>query len=139
MEELDRFINRKLKEPFQYGKNDCITFAAEAIKIVTGVDHLKGLGKWNSELQALKLLKKMGYKSLTDVIDSRFRQHTNLNKLQNGDVVTSLQTRDKEFKELALIYYKGYLVGPSKIGLHRCSTDMGEYYFNIRSLRLVHA
>lgn len=139
MNTLDTFIAQKLHEPFRYGVNDCITFSAEAIRITTGIDHLKDIKKWNSEMQASKLLKRMGYKSLTDVIDSRFRQHTNINKLQDGDVVTAEQTLDKRFNELALIYYQGYLLGPAKDGLHKCEVSEGKNFFNVRSLRLGYA
>jgi len=58
-----------------------------------------------------------------------FRQHTNINKLQDGDVVTAEQTLDKRFNELALIYYQGYLLGPAKEGLHKCEVNEGKNFF----------
>jgi hypothetical protein len=133
---LDEFIEKKLREPFKYGVNDCITFSAQAIELITGINHIKIVGTWSSEEEAVKLLKKMGYNSLSDVIGSRFRQHSHKYKLKDGDVVVSDQTLDRKFKEQTLIYYKGKLVGPAKDGLHYINVDQGKYFFDIKRVRI---
>tara|TARA_R110000787_G_scaffold33724_1_gene88130 strand:- start:12142 stop:12558 length:417 start_codon:yes stop_codon:yes gene_type:complete len=133
---LDEFIENKLNEPFKYGVNDCITFSAQAIELVTGIDHIKIVGKWSSEEEASKLLKKMGFNSLSGVIGSRFRKHSHQFKLKDGDVVVSDQTLDRKFKEQTCIYYKGKLVGPAKDGLQFMNVDQGKYFFDIKRVRI---
>jgi hypothetical protein len=133
---LDRFIEKKLTEPFKYGVNDCITFSSQAIEIITGINHIKVVGEWSTEDEAAKLLKKMGFNSLSEVVGSRFRKHSNKNKLKDGDIVISDQTLDRKFKEQALIYYKGKLVGPAKKGLHFVDVEQGKYFFDIKRVRI---
>lgn len=134
---LDDFVERKLQEPFKWGTNDCILFANEAVEIATGINHVKGIGKWHDVDSVKKLMVKLKYKSMFDIFDVRFRQHTNLNKLQDGDVITSTIARvDDSFKDISLVYYKNKLLAPSKEGLKTFSLDVGEHFFNVRSLRI---
>ena len=83
---LDEYIDSRLTMPFQWGKNDCITFCAEAIKVCTGIDHLKleKISKWNSPLQAKKTLKKLNI-NMYDLWDADFG-NKKLNKLRDGDI-----------------------------------------------------
>ena len=56
MTELDKLIQDRLNKPFEWGENDCITFCMDAIKCVTGIDHLKleNVRDWNTPQSAKK-------------------------------------------------------------------------------------
>lgn len=137
MDILDDFVERKLQEPFKWGSNDCIVFANEAVKIATGIDHTKDIGTWDSPETVKKLMKKLNYTSMFDIFDVRFRQHTNINKIQDGDVVTSTLARiDDAFDDISLVYYKNRLLAPSRSGLQTFNLDVGEHFFNVRNLRI---
>lgn len=137
MNTLDQFVERKLLEPFRWGHNDCILFANEAVEIVTGINHAKDIGEWHDIHGVKKLMIKLKYKSMFDIFDVRFRQHKNINKLKDGDVVTSTIARvDDSFKDISLVYYKNKLIAPAKDGLKSFDLDVGEHFFNIRSLRI---
>ena len=56
---LDDFVERKLQEPFKWGANDCILFANEAVEIATGINHVKGIGKWQDVDSLKKLMVKL--------------------------------------------------------------------------------
>ena len=137
MTKLDDYIQNKLLEDFKYGKNDCMTFTNGAVEAVTGINHLKKIRKWNSANEAKKVLKHEKHKEFIDIFDSRFRQHTNLNKLKDGDIALVNNPSDTTFsKYSATIYYKGKLVGISSSGMITFPVESGEYFFNIRSLRI---
>lgn len=58
---LDAVIQAATERPFSWGRHDCITFAAECVEAVTGVDLLQPVrGTWHSQLQALRMLSKLG-------------------------------------------------------------------------------
>jgi len=46
--------------PFVWGSNDCVLFAADAVRAQTGVDPLKGLPTWRSKAGAMRALAKLG-------------------------------------------------------------------------------
>lgn len=137
MTELDNYIAKKLHEDFVFGKNDCITFAVGAIKAATGIDHLKDIKKWNSALSGRKVLKKLKHKDIIEAFDVRFRQHKNISKLKDGDVVFIDNPSDTTFQKYsATVYYKGKLIGVSSQGMVTFNVEDGDYYFNVRSLRI---
>ena len=96
---LDDYINEHTTKPFEWGKNDCVTFCAGAIKVATGIDHLRHIKKWNNAFTGKKALKKAHHKNFFEAFDVRFRQHENLNKLKDGEVVLKKNTHDKSFSE----------------------------------------
>jgi len=58
---LAAFIEERRHMPFQWGQNDCATFAADAVLRLTGQDVLASLrGTWSTEGQALELAARMG-------------------------------------------------------------------------------
>jgi len=137
MNELDKYIENKINEDFIYGKNDCMTFTNGAVEAVTGIDHLRKIRKWNSAKQAKQVLKQEKHKKFIDIFDSRFRQHKNINKLKDGDIALVNNPSDNTFsKYSATIYYKGKLIGVGSKGMITFPVESGEYYFNIRSLRI---
>jgi len=60
-ERLDNLLRAAQAQPFQWGRHDCVTFAADVCVAMTGADPLAGLrGKWRTERGAAKLLGERG-------------------------------------------------------------------------------
>lgn len=58
---LDACMRENLPKPFEWGRNDCVTFAAACVKAVTGEDHIEQLrGAWLNERSAARLLRAGG-------------------------------------------------------------------------------
>lgn len=54
------WLDQMQEQPFAWGSNDCVTFAAGAVRALTGMDPLRGIGAWKSEVGALRALKRRG-------------------------------------------------------------------------------
>ena len=136
---LEDYIDSRLSMPFEWGKNDCIIFCSEAIKVVTGIDHLRleKIKRWNSPLQAKKTLKKLKINTMFDLWDARFRQIKNTNKLRDGDVgVANIGCSDGFSPDTSMIFYKDIFLAPSENGIIRVPIEQTEYFFDIRNVRL---
>lgn len=58
---------------FEWGKLDCLMFAAGAVKAVTGFDPAKGhRGKYKSHASSVRYLKTLGATSASDYLDTLF-------------------------------------------------------------------
>jgi len=139
MTDLDTLIEERLNKPFKWGENDCITFCMDAIKVVTGIDHLRleQVRTWNNPQTAKRTLLKMRIKSMHDLFDERFRKITNKHKLKDGDVgIAPVGMNDNFSKDTALIYYKDIFLAPGLHGLERISVDLVDHFFDIRNIRL---
>lgn len=83
---LRRSLRERLKTPFQWGVNDCATFAADCVLAQTGVDFADGLrGAYSSEEEASELLADRGWFDLPGLADA-FLERRNGRHLR-GDVV----------------------------------------------------
>lgn len=139
MTELDKLIQDRLNKPFEWGENDCITFCMDAIKCVTGIDHLKleNVRDWNTPQSAKKTLLKMKIKSMYDLFDVRFREIKNPHKLKDGDIgIAPVGSTENFSKDTALIYYKDIFLAPGLHGLERISIDFVDHFFDIRKIRI---
>ena len=55
------FFDARERQAFAWGPNDCITFGADGVLAITGVDLIAGLrGGWNGERAALRRLRRLG-------------------------------------------------------------------------------
>ena len=80
---FDDYVAAHLEKPFKWGENDCVTFAVGWVNIRTGKDWLAELPKWNSAMQAHKLIHRLG--GLEYLIDKALpRIHANYSK--DGDI-----------------------------------------------------
>lgn len=84
---LAEFVQQYRSKPYKWGSNDCVTFAANAVKAATGKDYGRGhRGKYKTKLGAAKYLKGMGFDTPEQLIDSLLDE-----KLpgfaQRGDIV----------------------------------------------------
>lgn len=55
---LSEYIQAKEKEPFKWGENDCILFAAKAYEVITGEDHYSQYLPYSTKEEAYKILRK---------------------------------------------------------------------------------
>lgn len=88
---LDQFLLERKSEPFVWGKNDCCLFACDAVLRMTGIDLAKDFrGKYDSQLDAMKAIKKFGAKSVGDLADTIASKHGIVSLVstyaQRGDV-----------------------------------------------------
>jgi hypothetical protein len=55
---LHEFLEKRVREPFTWGGNDCALFAADAVNVITGTDLGAGFrGKYSDQAGALALMK----------------------------------------------------------------------------------
>jgi hypothetical protein len=57
---LADYLAAAADRPFEWGTNDCVVFAADAVRAQTGADPLKGLPNWRSKVGAARALKALG-------------------------------------------------------------------------------
>lgn len=61
IEALIALLDERGVEPFQWGRQDCVTFAAAAVKAQTGIDLLARVTwSWATEREALRILARVG-------------------------------------------------------------------------------
>ncbi|NBB37638.1 DUF6950 family protein [Sphingobium yanoikuyae] len=104
-EALDRYLAERAAMPFQWGKNDCVSFYAGAAKALCGARLLKGM-RWGSEAGAARLVNEMG--GLKDAISSRLAPIEPA-FAQRGDAAG---VHDERFGLLLMVVEGSLLVGP---------------------------
>lgn len=68
-QKLNEFIEARRATPFEWGKNDCSLFVADAIMAMTGIDVAKELrGKYSTEIGAYKIISEYG--EIEDVVEA---------------------------------------------------------------------
>jgi NlpC/P60 family len=85
--EFHKAVDRKMKEPYSWGKNDCAHFVADIYLEVTGVDIAEGVrGTYDNERDGMRKIVELGGwdKILTD---RGFTEITNRNYVSRGDLV----------------------------------------------------
>lgn len=90
VEFLERTVNRvwdrHRRQPFVWGKSDCAILFADTVFELTGVDPFSdGLRDYESEIGALKLLRKTGFKTVEDFTAVKFPEKALL-QLGTGDL-----------------------------------------------------
>jgi hypothetical protein len=66
------YLTANLRTPFEWGKFDCITFAARWVREATGVDHLAGIAAWSSATEGVRRLQELG--GIEKLLDERFER-----------------------------------------------------------------
>lgn len=57
---LNEFLQQRESVPFAWGTNDCATFSADAIEVMTGIDIARDFrGKYSTETGALRAIQKI--------------------------------------------------------------------------------
>jgi len=103
---LADYITRLLREPFCWGKHDCVNFANGYVKAQTGKDHLAEFGEWSTALGAARKIKQAG--GLEAALDARFTR-INPNLAKDGDLAL--------YKNSVCLFSGPHIVGPGKNGL----------------------
>lgn len=81
------FIAANVARPYKYGQHDCLLFAANAVKAVTGKDHGRGhRGKYKNAASASRYLRGLGFGSPEELLDSLFDEKP-VGFAQRGDLV----------------------------------------------------
>lgn len=95
---------------FEWGKHDCVIFAASCVEAVTEQNPLTDIAPWTSKMTALRRIKEVG--GLEAWLDARY-QRIEWHQAQRGD----LGIMDQQ-DGLVLVVNAGHVwVGPSEEGL----------------------
>ena len=81
-----RTIEEHRHRPFRWGEHDCVLFAADVVKALTGVDHASPFrGLYDSPAQAMRIAARYG--GLRGAVCTFLGQEINPKFAQRGDVV----------------------------------------------------
>lgn len=105
-------IEARQKMPFEWGKNDCVMFAAACIAAMTGDNPIEDLKPWKSQKTAMKRIEEVG--GFEAWLDSRY-ERVEWYDAQRGDVGLLEQTDGP----IVVMNVGGYWAGPSDEGLTR--------------------
>lgn len=84
---LSNYLDQKRMVPFQWGVNDCMTFAAGAVFNLTGKDFYIGYDPYDDEIGAFVMLREHG--GVTGIINKHLgRGSKEIMLAKRGDVVT---------------------------------------------------
>lgn len=117
---LDAVVEARRHEPFAWGEQDCVTFAAACVEALTGQRPLDGLPAWASSAQAERAIAAAG--GLEAGVSARF-QELPLAFAQRGDLllldVDGLGTLGVCLGATAAAPGKRGLVFPETLSAHR--------------------
>ncbi len=80
---LFEVVTGRLKTPFAWGTNDCVTFAAACVESMVGINYLDGMPTWDDEASALAAIQEVG--GMKPWLDSHFVAINPL-EAQRGDL-----------------------------------------------------
>jgi hypothetical protein len=60
--------------PFEYGVSDCITFAVDCAKAITGTDVMEHRRNYENQIGAAKALRREGFNDVGDFLASEFEE-----------------------------------------------------------------
>lgn len=114
LEALLGFLAERAAMPFRWGRrrNDCVSFAANAVQAQTGRDPLEGLD-WATQAEARALLRELG--GLEAAIDARLTRIAPAMACR-GDVAGVI---DRRLGRRLMIVEGATLAGPGKGGVVR--------------------
>lgn len=106
--------------PFEWGVNDCITFAARAVDAVTGLgvyEIVRAKYHWNDVRSAAKLIANHG--GLSNLISEVLGVPNPPFSAKHGDIVLAHNKFDQphEDSRLVTVRLEDHLVGPGAAGL----------------------
>lgn len=103
-----------MAKPYEWGTNDCVTFAADCVEAMTGVDVIASeRGTYKTELGAAKAIRKAGADNLGDLAAMRLREIP-VPFATRGDIVLC---NGPELGDFLAVCQGTSAVGPSTIGL----------------------
>ena len=121
---FDQFLSDRAKQPFAWGSNDCATFSADGIQVLTGVDIMADLRGYTTNVGAMqKIADVTGFKTLEDAVvwcaaKYALTERTHPLLTQRGDLV--LYMNADGFIAAGLVHLNGRdVVSPGETGLLR--------------------
>jgi hypothetical protein len=83
---LAAYVKEKLFVPYAWGKNDCVTYPADAILLMTDSDPIGDIrGTWDTEESANDVLSGLG--GLISAVDARLNRYPSPMQATRGDVM----------------------------------------------------
>ena len=118
-ERLNAYLEKVGRRPFKWGTHDCCTFAAGAVKAMTGRNHMAEFrGTYRSEAEAAEALKAIGKGSLYATIRSKFGNPVKPALAKRGDLMMADQkTVNGQGAPVLLICLGEQSAGPGAEGL----------------------
>lgn len=106
---LREYIEASRDLPFEWGKRDCMLYAADAVQVQTGKDLAEPFRGYTTEKQARRILQDQG--GMVVLVDSLLSRRDG--SLQRGDIGL-IELDDREF--LAVVYLQHAITpGPEHI------------------------
>ena len=114
-------------QPFEWGKNDCVTFAADCVEAQTGVDMIADFrNKYRTERGARRAMIKAGSKDLGDLV-ALYLEETHVRKLARGDIVVC----EGEGGDFCAVVMGATAVGPTPRGLRHCPIGQAKRAYKV--------
>jgi hypothetical protein len=104
-------IERHSALPFEYGKSDCLVFAVDVARAISGVDAMKGRRGYKNEVGAFRALKRAGFADVGDALASKFEEVAP-SLAQRGDLGVIVG----EKVTVAVVFVGPYVVGKEAPG-----------------------
>jgi len=115
---FDAFLNRNIKRPFEWGKWDCVMFANEFVKQMTGESVLPKNWKWNNEAEAMQSIIKYGKgKGLAEGIVNAVKKIDGVKEIKPAYITKGDFGVYKEESELCCIFDNYYALGVNDEGI----------------------
>lgn len=108
-ERLVNFIESRRDTPFEWGSNDCATFAAAAIESLTGAD-LIGVPRWTDAMSAARVVKALG--GMAAIADARLPR-VDPSEAWRGDIGLV----EAEGRESFGVIYPPWVITPGGAGI----------------------
>lgn len=78
-------IQHHVAAPFAYGASDCLLMAGDVCRAMTGVDPMRGLRHYRTEVGALRLLARLGFGDVEDALAAVFPRLAGAAQAMRGD------------------------------------------------------
>ena len=118
---LDGFFSSKEDTPFEWGTHDCCTFAADWVKLATGIDPMEDLRGLDSAIAAHRALSEAG--GMLAAVDLRMGPHLTGPFAHAGDV--AMTTSETGSKVMA-VCVGAHLAVPGVVGLQLVPVQQAE-------------
>ena len=124
---LFRFTCEAMTRPHTWGETDCVMFAADCVKAMTGEDPAANYrGKYDSREGAARVIARAGFDNLGDMIAAHLEE-IEPSRVSRGDIIFSAGP-DGDF--LAVVQ-GATSVGPTSAGLIHIQTRQAKRAFKV--------
>jgi hypothetical protein len=121
---LPEYITRLLREPFCWGKHDCVLFAVGWLNIRSDKNWLDEFGTWQNAKEAMRIVKNLG--GLEHACNVRLTK-ISPNMAQDGDIAL--------YRRCLCLFSGSNIVGPNKNGLEFIDRTQAESAWSVKCLK----